>query len=340
MATEHNEITLNKRNQSKVVRSSTLSSRTTQPEQPHKFMIIANAIFYNGNQPDKVYLGENLVWEKETTPPTPTYGSNVFAGKFRDNSMESDWEFWPNGATGASSTKINDYVDPETKEFNFEYDGTLTSCQYLLNGNLSIAKFQRIDHIPDTSGVTKMRYMFANNKNLEEVNVSDLNTSNVNDMRNMFNNCNALTTLDVSGFDTSNVSIMNFMFQSCTSLTTLNLSGWDVSEVTIMNFMFDDCTKLTTLNLSGWDFSKVTSASYMFSGCSSLTTVLGPISGISMDLDLRNSPLTNASAMVFINGLAEVTTTKTITFRQVTYDSLTPEQIAVATNKGWNVVRY
>ena len=253
--------------------------------------------------------------------------------------MESDWEFWPNSATGASSTKIKDYVDPVTKEFNFDFETPLTSCNYLFNGNLSIAKFQRIDHIPDTSKVLKMRYMFANNTSLKSVNVSDLDTSKVTDMRSMFYNCNALDSLDVSGFDTSNVSIMNFMFQSCTSLTALDLSGWDVSKVTMMDFVFDDCTKLTTVNLSGWDVSKVTSASLMFSGCSSLTTVLGPISGLSVDYFSVHTPLTAESAMVFINGLAEVNEAKTIKFKASTYDSLTPEQIAVATSKGWNVVR-
>ncbi|MBD5113141.1 MAG: BspA family leucine-rich repeat surface protein [Ruminococcaceae bacterium] len=315
-----------------------MSSRTAQTEQPHNFMIIANAIFYNGTQPDKVYLGANLVWEKETTPPTPTYGNKTFAGKFTDSSTESYWKFWPNGQTG-NGTSIKDYVDPETKEFNFDYNTPLTSCRYLFNGNSSYGRFERIDHIPDTSGVTNMNMMFANNASLKSVNLSDLDTSKVTDMSNMFNNCNALDSLDVSGFDTSNVSYMNYMFQYCTSLTTLDLSGWDVSEVMMMAFIFDDCKKLTTLNLSGWDFSKVRNAAYMLGGCSSLTTVLGPISGFSIDNFSVYSPLTADSAMVFINGLAEVSETKTITFSAFTYDQLTPEQIAIATSKGWNVVR-
>lgn len=70
-----------------------------------------------------------------------------------------------------------------------------------------------------------------------------------------------------------------------------------------------------------------------------LKNVIGQFNGTKVDLRLDDCPLTNASAMVFINGLAEVSEAKTITFKSTTYDTLTPEQIAVATSKGWNVVR-
>lgn len=223
-------------------------------------MVIANAIYYNGTQPDRIFYNGEKVWEKTTTPITPSYGSKTLAGKFIDDSMESDWEFWPNGVTGASSTSIKDYVKPDTKEFNFDYNDTLTSCKYLYNGNLSIAKLERIDHTPDTSNVTNMEYMFANNRQLASVNVSDLDTSNVTNM------------------------------------------------------------------------------GYMFSDCNALSTILGPITGIKISLVFVQCPLDNASAMVLINGLAEVTSTRTITFNRTTFDTLTPEQIAVATSKGWDVV--
>ena len=336
--TDHNEITLTKRNQSKVVRPLALSSRTAQTEQPHNFMIIANAIFYNGQSADRIYLNGAKVWEKETTPPTPTYGSNVFAGKFTDSSTESYWKFWPNGQTG-NGTSIKQYVDPETKEFNFDYNTPLTSCKYLLNGNGSNGRFERIDHIPDTSEVTTMEMMFANSSSLTSVNVSDLDTSKVTTMDSMFAHCQSLTSLDISGWDVSRVNDMYSMFYKCIALQSLDLSGWDVSRVNDMRYMFSDCRALQSLDLSGWDVSSVTSINTMFNYCQSLTTVLGPISGIKFNLGLSDCPFTNASAMVFINGLSEVSEAKTITFKSTTYDQLTPEQIAVATSKGWNVVR-
>lgn len=75
----------------------------------------------------------------------------------------------------------------------------------------------------------------------------------------------------------------------------------------------------------------------MFDGCTSLKNVVGSITGIHFPIDLSSCPLTRVSAMVFINGLDTITTPKTITFSQTTYDTLSAEDIAIATNKGWTV---
>ena len=260
---EHNEITLEKRNQSKVVRSFALPKRTaTQPEKSHNYMLIANGIFYNGTEAEKVYLGENLVWEKSGKPVVSTH---TIMGKFSDDSTEADWKCIINSNT------VTLPVDPVTKEFGYDIKG-----------------------------------------------------NKVNRVSSMFCDCSKLISLDLS----------NLVYLS-DGLDFLGM--WD---------MFNDCSALTTLNLSGWNISKTPYMNNTFYHCYTLTTVLGPITGIGASwtnattLNLCHSPLTNASAMVFINGLAEVTTAKSIEFKASTYDTLTDEQIAVATSKGWNVVRY
>lgn len=111
-----------------------------------------------------------------------------------------------------------------------------------------------------------------------------------------------------------------------------------VDNVTSTSRMFGVCKSLTQLNLGNFNMAKVGYAEDMFLNCIALSTVTGRITGIKVDLDLHYSPLTNESAMVFINGLAEVTSTKTITFKSTTYNTLTADQIAVATGKGWTVV--
>lgn len=358
--TEHNEITLIKRNQSKVVR--TLSSRTAQPEQqPHNYMILANSIFYNGQSADRIYLNGAKIWEKTVTPPQ-TY-SNVLAGKFTDDSNSSYWYWMPDYKKTSLSTAVN----RTTKEFYLELDEPLGKMwNSLFSPASGYNYYERIDSIPDSSNSTSFSAMFSFNRYLISVNLSNLNTSNVTLFNTMFSYCEALTTIDCSGFDTSNaidmqqmflrckalinpnissfntskVANMQSMFSNCQALTTLNLSHFDTGEVSNMESMFDTCSALTTLNLSGWDFGVCTNAKYMFDYDTALTTVLGPITGIAVDLDLKHCPLTVESAMTFINGLAQVGTAKTIKFKATTYDALTPEQIAVATNKGWNVVRY
>ena len=220
----------------------------------------------------------------------------------------------------------------------------------------------------DASNVTRMNYMFNNCTSLTTLDLSNFNNSNVTRMYHMFSNCSSLTTLDLSNFDTSKVTDMGYMFQGCSSLTTLDLSNFNTSNVIQMIEMFSGCTGLTTLDLSNFDTSKVGSFRGMFSGCSSLTTldlsnfdasriynsheiddmfrgcsslttVTGSITGIWASLDLSDSPLTADSAMVFINGLSRVTSKRTLKLKSTTYDSLTPEQIAIATSKGWNVTR-
>lgn len=188
----------------------------------------------------------------------------------------------------------------------------------------------------DTSKVTSMIEMFYDCKNLQSVNLSSFDTTNVRDMSGMFAACGSLLSLDLSNFNTQNVKQVKGMFKNCFSLTELDLSNFDTSKTYDFYSMFYNCRALTTLNLSGLTISGI-DMSAMFDLCSSLTTVVGPVSGLKRNLDLHWSPLTTDSAMVFINGLATVTLANTIKFKKSTYDSLTPEQIAVATSKGWTV---
>ena len=189
----------------------------------------------------------------------------------------------------------------------------------------------------DTSKVTNMSYMFMNCSKLTSLDLSNFNTSKVTSMSGMFMYCNKLTSLDVSNFDTSSVTDMVHMFQGCSGLTSLDLSNFNTSSVTDMRDMFAYCYELTSLNLSGWNLSKATDMSTMFWSCYKLTTITGPITGISVNIDLGGSPLTHDSAMVLMNGLNTVTGTRTITFKSSTYETLTEAEIAAATAKGWTV---
>ena len=108
---------------------------------------------------------------------------------------------------------------------------------------------------------------------LENLNISILDTSNVTNMSFMFNNCVALTSLDLSNFNTSNVTDMKEMFRGCMTLTSLNVSNFDTSKVTSIAGMFDSCESLTSLDLSNFDTSNVTRMDRMFSSCSKLTSI-------------------------------------------------------------------
>ena len=156
----------------------------------------------------------------------------------------------------------------------------------------------------------------------------------------MFSNCNNLTSLDVSNFDTSNVTNMGYMFDQCTRLTSIDLSGSETTKLTSIDSMFRECYTLKDLYIN-FDLKLISEyQNDIFLSCRSLTNVVGKFNNFKQYLDLSFSPLTPDSAMVFINGLATVTEKRRLSLSATTYDSLTPEQIAIATSKGWTVARY
>ena len=128
------------------------------------------------------------------------------------------------------------------------------------------------------------------------------------------------------------------MFYRLICIEKLDVSNFDTSNVTKMFYMFIYCTRLIDLYLN-FNVGNTESFRQMFGDCISLTNVVGKFEGTKYDLNLASCPLTAQSAMVFINGLATVTETRTLALSATTYDSLTNEQIAIATSKGWTVTR-
>lgn len=193
-----------------------------------------------------------------------------------------------------------------------------------------------------TTNVINMRYMF-NGCSITSVPLFD--TSNVTDMSYMFRWCELLTS--VPQFDTSNVTNMNSMFYSCDKLTTI--PQFDTSNVTDMYGMFHYCDSLTTIpQLNASNVKKVW---YMFRYCDKLTNFGGLVNiGQAFSntenynyhrFELYDSPLTYQSCMNVINNLYDVTLVNvndaTLTLSTYSYSLLSPEDIAIATNKGWIV---
>ena len=95
--------------------------------------------------------------------------------------------------------------------------------------------------------------------------------------------------------------------------------------------------KLTTIEIDGYlDFSEATSLANFAVSANSLTTITGILMGIRASLDMSYSPLTHDSVMVIINGLDTVSSAN-LKLSTTTYNSLSEDEIAIATDKGWNV---
>ena len=125
----------------------------------------------------------------------------------------------------------------------------------------------------DTSDISNLDYVFARDRNLQQIRISSWDTSQVLSMQGAFVACSSLSSVgDLSLWDTSQVTTLSNAFNSCSSLTDLDsIAGWDTSQVTTLSKTFNSCSSLTSLDLATWDISRVTNLSYVFTGCSSLT---------------------------------------------------------------------
>jgi surface protein len=155
-------------------------------------------------------------------------------------------------------------------------------------------------------------------------------------MKNMFTKCSNLTSLDVSNFDTSNVTNMYGMFDECDSLISLDLSNFDFGKVKNVNFFIDlsYTSKLANLNF-GINLGK------------GYTSKTQNYSDYKLDITYARQ-LTHDSLMSIINNLYDLNLTYDVAnggtlYRQqlklgsTNLAKLTAEEIAIATNKGWNV---
>ena len=274
------------------------------------------------------------------------------------------------GTTGTLQgvQKLNDFIKKYGTDFVYPKD--MSRCFSNYEGE----RIPLLELNPNTSNVTNMSSMLSGNINLTEIPLFD--TSNVTNMSCLFQGCNNLKNIPL--LDTSNVIDMKGMFQGCSSLKTipmLNTSNvtemdylfemfWerpsiteipelDTSNVTSMNDMFSKCTSLTTVPML--DTSKVFGIRDMFNNCSSLVT-LGGLKNLGMSyptnwienvreatLNLSDSPLlTHDSLMNIINNLYDIKSKgvkpQTLQLGNTNKAKLTAEEIAIATNKGWNVI--
>lgn len=177
----------------------------------------------------------------------------------------------------------------------------------------------------DSSTSMKEYYKQANIRVLPNI-----DSSTVTNMSMLCTGCKYLIV--VPEIDCSSCTNLSNAFSGCTSLQEmppLKTTG----NVTTMAAMFSGCPVLK--NVPYIDASSATNLTSMFNGCTKLQNL--KIKGIKADLDLSSSPeLTHESLIYIINNAAEVEN-KTLTLGLENYAKLTPSEVDVAKEKGWNV---
>lgn len=245
-----------------------------------------------------------------------------------------------NGTYNASDDDLNGYssVEVETSGVDIN-DYWLTSSNYL-----SIISY--IKTIPFINVPNNMASFFMDLRNLETI--SQLNTSNVTNMSRAFYRCSNLKTIPL--LDTNNVNNMSDMFYLCENLE--EIPQLSTNNVTNMSGMFQECVKLKTI--PQLDSSKVSNIVSCLTSTKQLINLggflnLGQAYGTSRNanyspytLDLSScNNLSHESLMNVINNLYDIATkgckAQRLSLGTTNLAKLTEEEIAIATNKGWNV---
>jgi surface protein len=266
---------------------------------------------------------------------------------------------------GASWTKLGKDANDWSSELRscngmFEGNAAMTEAPYFDTSNVKTMynmfnDCSSLTTVPlyNTSKVTAMNYAFRNCTSL--VSIPQFDVSRVTDMQNVFNGCTVLE--NVPALDTSSAKYLNGLFLNCISLKTA--PELNTGSATSVASLFNNCEILETVPL--YDCSNADNIYFIFHGCENLTN-LGGLSNLGKSytqasndhlnytLDLSDCVnLTHDSLMNVINNLYDLNLTYDVANGGTLYTQklnlgatniakLTAEEIAIATNKGWNVV--
>lgn len=109
----------------------------------------------------------------------------------------------------------------------------------------------------------------------------------------------------------------------------------DWSKCPNLNATYRNCSDLVTIDEIVFNENINYNFTNTFAGCTSLQNVTATGSLATSGLDLSECPLTRTSKLSFLNILSQTSTTKTITFGAG--ETLTNEDVAIGTQKGWSV---
>ena len=262
---------------------------------------------------------------------------NITSVPLFDTSNVTDMYGMFENCTSLTTVPLFDTSNVTNMKYMFENCTSLTTVPLFDTSNVTNMKCMfdyctSLVNVPlfNTQNVESMAIMFRQCTNLTSVPLFD--TKNVTSMSGMFENCTSLTSVPL--FNTQNVTETNYMFNECTNLTSV--PSFNTSNVTDMYGMFRNCTNLTSVPL--FNTQNVTETNYMFYGCTSLKNV-GGFKDLKISIDLGYCPLTHESAMNVINKITRPTAgVQTITFSRTTFNTLSAEDIKIATKKGWEIV--
>lgn len=176
---------------------------------------------------------------------------------------------------------------------------------------------------------------------LTSIQMKDLKLNSVQNISNIFFGCSNLRAVDFTDTDLSGVTNMSGAFRSCNSITAIDLSGTNLNSVKTISNMCNFCPGLVTIDLSNVDFSAVTSVSAAFTRCDNLENIITNentvFPSVSMLDTFSSCPKLSVQSVRNIFNALPTVTGMTIKLHATTYNRLSADDIAIATDKGWTV---
>lgn len=194
----------------------------------------------------------------------------------------------------------------------------------------------------DTSSFN-LNSLFRNCFNLRRINKDNVvDCSNSTTLSNIFRNCYMLEDVSFINIDEDKIQSWDFAFRIDVPVEYFNLKNISFSPKLIgtsFRYMFYDQQHLENIN-GEIDFTKsaTTGQDLMFYSCNNLKEVRFTKESLKYDLQMAQSKsLSLESLQSIIDGLGNVTTTRTLSLNATAYNKLTEEQKQSATDKGWTI---
>lgn len=260
---------------------------------------------------------------------------------------------------------VDDYFSDNITNMSYAFFGT-DKLKKL--PELNTSKVTDFSHTLDSSGATEIPKSwtfdkaltfksFAESSNLIEVKID----SDATNWYKAFIGCHKLITININAFKATNCI---YLCSNCDKLKNAKIFI-EISEGIVANSLFDGCEELETATVETY-YANFKQLSYAFSECRKLKTIAG-LSSVSStcelsntfsrcyslenfegfyfhegdkiigNYDFRDSPKLTIESMQSIMSYLNNQQANLI-FNTEAFNKLTPEDIAVATNKGWSVM--
>lgn len=211
----------------------------------------------------------------------------------------------------------------------FKQNTTITSFKEL-------RYFTGITSFPTTVVQSFGAGQFYGCTNLEEVIMPAVNVPSVS---GLFRSCTKLKSLDLSPITSQTLNVSN-LCREAKGLEEVTFPNCNISGDAY--YLFRLCTVLHTINFGTSDWEGITNYSNAFFQCSALKNITGTPTGFNRNFEVNWCPLTMDSLRIILNGLYDYvghgsTTTRTLRINANLLNSISDDDRAIATSKGWTL---